>query len=800
MARLRRLTAAGAAAVVAAAGAAAAASPAPPGGRFAGFPPDTLPVRPAAVPLIVTDPMFSQWSPNDNLTDGYTVHWTIVFGPQGYKAMSALARVDGATFRLMGPECPPGATPALQQVGHPRVYPRSTVYAFAGAGVAINLTFTQPGDDGVDRGTGLPLSYVVFDVASADGAPHAVAVYLDATGQLAVNTDDELLVWARTNLSAAAGAPPGAAGLRIGTAAQRHFSGAGDDFRIDWGWLHLAAAPAGGAAPPALAAASSNRMRYWFVSNGTLPPDETVMPVPACANPTANGSHVCACQVPGEAGAANDWAALGAAWDLGTVSPAGGPAAAVAVVAYDDVVSARYFGVDQAPWWASRGRTMEEVVAHALGTFDAAMAAAVAADLGLVTALRAVGLGEAYERVASLAYRQALADNKLAAYGGEFGGATPPGMHMWVKGAASSGDTGTLDDNLPAFPLFLLAYPDRVPAFLTPLFMFARNETFAPGAPFPRNITHDAPFAPHYLGQNPDAELQCWAGGQCEPMPIEMSADALLLVAAHAAATGDYGFATAYWPLLARWAAYLVSNGLFPGSQRSSDDYEGFITNSTHLASKAISALAAFSQLCNATGRAADGAAAWATATAFRDTWLALAMDPGGGHSMLTYGAPGSASIKYSWLFDAGLGLGVWPAEVVDAECGWHAAHALPYGWVLQAPATGGNTWTNLGWEGWIAAVCNASVGADVFERILAYVGDTDRRVSMSDWYDAATARFQGFTARAQVGGVFAPLWLADMAARRGARREAAAAVEAAEAAAEEAAAAPRSGVAGAGG
>ena len=94
------------------------------------------------MPLWVADPFVSQWLPSDNLTDSYTVHWTIIFSGNGYKAMSALARIDGSTWRLLGPECPPGATPALQQLGV-RVYASSTVIRYFGAGVFLNLTFTS---------------------------------------------------------------------------------------------------------------------------------------------------------------------------------------------------------------------------------------------------------------------------------------------------------------------------------------------------------------------------------------------------------------------------------------------------------------------------------------------------------------------------------------------------------------------------------------------------------------------------------------------------------------------------------
>jgi hypothetical protein len=747
--------------------------------------------------------MVSQWSPADSLTDSYTVHWTIVFDGNGYKAMSALARIDGQAYRLMGPECPPGMTPPLPQIGHPRVYPTSTVYSFLGAGVSLNLTFTQPLVDGVDRGVLVPLSYVTYDVAPVDGASHTVQVYLDLTAQLVVNTDVENVTWDRVNTTtrmAAAGGPPtptatttpyppGSTVLRTGNADQTPFRGYGDDYRIQWGFLYAAAVPQdpgvgvgdggwGGTSSTVLSSmASSNLMRYAFVTspaNGTLslPPDEVIMPVQACTNPQT-GQAICACQVPGETGAKNDWPALGLAWDMGTVAP-GTSASRFAAVAYDDLYAARFFGLNELGWWRSTGRTVDDLLANALSQYPSIMDGAVARDYAVVTALRGAGLGEAYERISSLAYRQTFADNKLAYYDGSFGGQTLPGMHMWVKGCASSGDTGTMDDNLPAFPLYLLTFPELVPAFLSPLLMWGRNETYAgPDAPFPRNMTYNFPFAPHYLGQNPDAELQCWDWtnplSQCEPMPIEMSADALLLYAAYALQTGDYLPVEDHWPQLASYSAYLVANGLFPGSQRSTDDYEGFIVNSTHLSLKSILAIGAFAQLANATGRGDDGAAAWATALAYRDTWMALAVDPtsNGTHSMLTFAQPGSRSIKYSLLFDVALGLDLFPASFVQSECEYHRQNALPYGWILQKPASGGNTWTNVGWEGWIAAVCDEETSSDLVSRIFSFLNATDRRVAFTDWHDAQTAAFQGFTARAQVGGMFAPLWVRQLRERR---------------------------------
>ena len=278
-------------------------------------------------------------------------------------------------------------------------------------------------------------------------------------------------------------------------------------------------------------------------------------------------------------------------------------------------------------------------------------------------------------------------------------------------------------------------------------------------------------------------------------MPVEMSASAIQIVAAHARQTDDYSFAERFWPLLERWAAFLETPaGLFPGAQRSSDDYEGFIVNSTHLAAKAVVALGAFSQLCNATGRTDAGAASWATALRMRDEWLVLARDGDGDHYALSYGAKNSSSVKYSFLFDAALGLDLFAAPAA-AECAFLAASpttARPFGWVLQHRSGDSNSMTNLGvsserarvraggarahlllrtslppsqWLGFMLAVCPAQAPL-LTQQLLAFVNATMPRFPLTDLYDAGTAAFVGFSGRAQAGGLFAPVWLQGLRAR----------------------------------
>ena len=54
-------------------------------------------LRLPSVPLVVSDPYFSIWSPYNQLTDGTPRHWT-----NDEKPLEGILRVDGKPYRFMG--------------------------------------------------------------------------------------------------------------------------------------------------------------------------------------------------------------------------------------------------------------------------------------------------------------------------------------------------------------------------------------------------------------------------------------------------------------------------------------------------------------------------------------------------------------------------------------------------------------------------------------------------------------------------------------------------------------------------
>ncbi|HWB85926.1 MAG TPA: DUF4965 domain-containing protein [Bryobacteraceae bacterium] len=659
------------------------------------------PMRPPAVPLVAHDPYFSIWSTADRLTEAGTTHWT---GKPN--TLTGLVRIDGRTYQVMGRERQAG--PALEQV-RLEVLPTRTIYGFSGAGVQIGLTFFTPALPGNLDVLSRPLTYIEWSASATDGKEHQIELCFTAGSDLVVNTPEEAIVWSRYQVD---GQPV----LRMGSREQPVLAKRGDDLRIDWGYLYLAADRSDGASE---AAARPEEARAAFESSGHLPNSDDL------------SEHFPPRRGPSEV--------LALSFDLGKV--ASPPVSRYLMLAYDDIYSIEYFERKERAWWRRKGADVSDLLRDARRDHDSLLEKSRAFDSKLESDLRQAG-GEDYARIATLAYRQTLAAHKLVA--------DIDGSPMYFpKENFSNGCISTVDVIYPSSPFTLLFNPTLLEAQLRPVLEYARMSRWR------------WPFAPHDLGTYPLADGQVYGGGERteqNQMPVEESGNMLIMLAALARVEGNAAFAAQYWPEITKWAEYLKEKGLDPESQLSTDDFAGHLAHNANLSIKAITGLGAYGLLCEMTGKKEQAALYRKTAQEFAQRWVELAND--GDHYRLAFDKPGTWSQKYNLVWDKLLGLNLFPAGVARKEIAFYRTKLNRYG----LPLDNRKDYTKLDWILWTASL--ADNPAD-FQALVApvykFVNESPSRVPLTDWFDTITGKQQGFQARSVVGGVFMKM-LADPA------------------------------------
>ncbi len=425
---------------------------------------DEAPFRPPAVPLVTFDPYLSIWSEADHLTDDVTRHWTHHEHPLG-----SLIRIDGTTYRLIGAE--PASIPPLPQT-HLRVLPTRSIYEFENPQVHLTLTFMTaalPADLDVYA---RPLSYINWDVKSADGSPHEVSIYDSASSLLAVNVPGQTVDWSRQNVG-------NLTALRIGSVDQPILEKGGDDIRIDWGYVYLATPTSGTCG----AIGGNAALLDAFVKDGKLPAeDDKRMP----------------------RAAKDDEPVMAFAIDLGKVGAE--PVSRHVTVALDEIYAIKFFGKPLRPYWRRDGATAADLLQTADHDYASLAKRCAEFDDEVMTDLTKVG-GARYAQIAALAYRQCWAATGLAADANKQ-------PLLFTKENTSNGDIATVDVIFPMEPQLLFFSPTLTKASLAAVMNYAASSHWK------------FPNAPHDLGTYPIARGTDDGG---EGMPVEESGNMLIL-------------------------------------------------------------------------------------------------------------------------------------------------------------------------------------------------------------------------------------------------------------------------------
>jgi hypothetical protein len=651
--------------------------------------------RVSATPLVTHDPYFSVWSFADKLNQDWSRHWT-----GRIHAMCALARIDQKTFRVAGLR--PDDAPPMEQTGC-SVRPTGTAYSFESGPISATFEFCSPVLlEDLDLAS-RPVTYVSMAVTNRSAGEHEVEFYFDTTSEWVVNAPEQAVQWSRMKLE-------GRHVLRMGTAEQPVLQKCGDDLRIDWGYLYLMAVTPGAAD----VMQSHGASRGAFVTTGTVASsDDFRMPRPAHDN----------------------YPVLALSYSFGKLK-AGESKRFDFLLAYDDLFSIEYFNRKLLPYWRRLHGRIETLLVKACDERAAILERSSAFDARFMDSMQR-NYGAHFAKVAALAYRQAVAAQKIAA---DFDG-TPL---MFPKENFSNGCISTVDVIYPAAPIFLLFNPKLLRAQLDPVFAYARSARWK------------FDFAPHDLGTYPLANGQVYGGGEAtedNQMPVEETANMLLLVAGIVKAERTPDYAIKHWDLLTRWAEYLAKKGLDPENQLCTDDFAGHLAHNANLSVKAIVAIGAFGQVCEGAGKADDAKKWKALARDMATRWVLLAAD--GDHYKLAFDKPGTWSQKYNMIWDDVLGLGLFSEEIKNTELEYYKKKNNRYGLPLDNRAT----YTKTDWVLWTAAMARDRTTFDALVApVVKFLEDTSDRLPFTDWYDTISARCTGFRARPVIGGVFMPM------------------------------------------
>jgi len=649
-------------------------------------------LRPPAVPLVACDPYFSIWSPADRLTDADTVHWT---GKP--HRLTSLVRIDGKAFRLMGKE--PATVPAMEQKSL-TVLPTRTVYTFEGEGVRVTFTFMNAAlPEDVDL-LSRPVTYLTCDLQATDGKTHDVSFYFDANGQLTVNEPRQEVVAEAIQVDKLAV-------VRIGSKAQPVLGKKGDDLRIDWGYLYVAA--------------DSSVATATLVSGPELRE----------AFATARGADI-------KTGIEGAVAADSAMATVVFADVKAGPTVVSRwlMLAYDDLYSIQYMGKNLRPYWRRNGWEAADLLKATAKDYESLAKRSAAFDDELMADLRKAG-GEKYAGLCALAFRQCFAAGKFVA--------DANGQPLqFCKENHSNGCISTSDVFYPMSPQFLLFGPSLAKSFLVPFMNYAASDRWK------------FPFAPHDLGTYPMANGQVYGDGERgvnNQMPVEESGNLLLLFGAVAQMEGNARFAGLYWAQLEKWAEYLSQKGFDPENQLCTDDFAGHLAHNVNLSAKAICGLGAFAKLCSLRGDQAKADEYSRLAREFARRWGKEADD--GDHFRLAFDRPGTWSQKYNLMWDRILDLNLFPAEVARKEMTYYRKIQNQYG----LPLDNRQTYTKLDWITWTATLTQDRGDFEsLIDPIFLFMNETPDRSPLTDWYQTKTARKVGFTGRPVIGGVFAQM------------------------------------------
>ena len=561
-----------------------------------------------------------------------------------------------------------------------------TNYQFKCGPVNLQLNFLSPliaNDlDLLSR----PVSFVTCTISSNDKKTHNAELFLGVSTQAAVNSTRQAVKVAPVNSSTLSL-------LSAGAEQQAILARKGDDVRIDWGYLYIAAPRA---EDPSTKDGSPQSEIAFFLKTATAPsqqiPDKQVLL-----------SHQYTFKLPADK-----------------------PISKTMLVAYDDVYSIQYFNTNLPAWWKKNFTSIEDLLNKSSQEYASIKQKCNDFDKKLYNDALKAG-GEQYAKLCVLAYRQSLAAHKLV---------RGPNDEIFFpqKENFSNGSIWTVDVTYPSAPLTLIYNPDLLKGMIEPIFFYAESGKW------------QKPFPAHDLGTYPLANGQTYP----EDMPVEEAGNMIILAAAVCKAQNNGNYAKQHWNTLSQWVAFLVNDGFDPANQLCTDDFAGHLARNANLSLKAIVGIASYAMMARMLGYDSIAIKYRGIADNYVAKWQQLAAD--GDHFSLAFGKPGTWSQKYNLVWDKLFNLQLFPEAVYQKEIKYYLGKQNQFGLPLDSR----RTYTKSDWILWTATLAKQPKEFQMLVApVYKFAMQTPTRVPLTDWHETTNGKQVGFQARSVVGGYF---------------------------------------------
>ena len=499
---------------------------------------------------------------------------------------------------------------------HVEVRATQTIYNFTCGPVNLQVKFISPLLLKDLEILSRPVSYITYQVKSADNKSHDVQVYFGASTDVAVNIPSQ-------EVEANSSKTNDLQVLKVGTISQPVLKKKGDDLRIDWGYFYVAAKN------------DANLKQY------------------ISANDEEGISAFLAQKEKEEKKLSGKSLMLNTTINFGAVSNSAKEN--FIELAYDEIEAVQFFHTDLKPWWNRKGAsTIQQQMQLAYSNYNSVLKKCDAFDKEVYTKARISG-GEEYAQLCELAYRQSIAAHALVK--------SPGGEILFLsKENFSNGSINTVDVTYPSSPLYLLYNPDLLKGMLNGIFYYSESGKW------------QKPFPAHDLGTYPLANGQTYG----EDMPVEEAGNMVILTGAIAKAEGNAQYAQKHWKQLTAWVKFLSKEGLDPANQLCTDDFAGHLARNANLSVKAIVAIGSYGMVAKMLGKNDIAQKYSSMSKNMAKEWMKLA--DAGDHYALTFNDKNTWSQKYNLVWDKVLNLQIFPESVAKKELTFYLTKQNMYG------------------------------------------------------------------------------------------------------------------------